>query len=161
MQKSIFLSAPFFLLFALVLLLFSSCKENTTTNIPKPPAEISNFVYAYTSGVVSKTTPIRVRFTSEAVAVEEVGKTVETNLYSMQPKVEGKAIWEDTRTILFQPETYLDAGTAYNFSVSLGELFDDVPNNINIYEMPFRTRALRYNVNVDGLRAESLSLIHI
>jgi len=151
MQKATFFSVIQFLLILFTLFLCQACKKQVskTTTV----ADVSSYVYAYTSGVVSKTTPIRVRFTKEAVTLDDVGEVVESRLYSLSPNVEGKAIWEDNRTILFEPETYLKSGIQYEFEVALSKIFDDVPNKARTFKMPFRTRELRYHVDIDGLRA--------
>ncbi len=151
MQKATFRFVGQLGLILLTLLFIQSCKKKVSET--DKVADVSAYIYAYTSGVVSKITPIRVRFAREAVALEEVGEAVETRLYSMKPTVAGKAIWEDNRTMLFEPETYLDSGTQYEFEVALSKIFDDVPKNARSFKMPFRTKELRYDVQVEGLRA--------
>ena len=151
MQRATFSSVIQLLLILITLFLCQSCKKKVSQTAVV--ADVSSYVYAYTSGVVSKTTPIRVRFAKEAVGTEETGEEVEKRLYSLTPNVEGKAIWEDNRTMLFEPENYLESGTQYEFEVALDKIFDDVPSKASSFTMPFRTRELRYDVNIDGLRA--------
>jgi len=153
MQKLIKRTIKSLPLFCLFFLCLPACKDSSTS--VKSVADVSSYVYAYTSGVVSKTTPIRVRFTKEVVDLEEVGQEVEVRLYDFEPSVAGKAVWEDNRTILFEPESYLASGTEYQFRVMLGKIFDDVPKNTQVFAMPFRTRPLRYDLNVDGLRTSN------
>ena len=151
MQKATFRFVGQLGLLLLTFLFIQSCKQKVSETAKV--ADVSAYIYAYTSGVVSKTTPIRVRFAREAVAIEEVGGEVEARLYSISPTVAGKAIWEDNRTMLFEPETYLNSGTQYELEVALSKIFDDVPKNARSFKMPFRTKELRYDVQVEGLRA--------
>lgn len=139
--------------FIFLLLLSQACQEKSAA--VRTVADVSSYVYAYTAGVVSKSTPIRVRFTKEVVAQDKVGQTVAKNLYDFSPKVAGKAVWEDNRTILFEPEGYLESGKDYEFKVILGNIFDDVPSNAQTFAMPFRTRPLRYDLKVAGLRTSN------
>ena len=92
MQKATYTTIGNLLFILIVLLLFQACQQKVSESAKV--ADVSSYVYAYTSGVISKTTPIRIRFAKEAIALEKVGEEVESKLYSLSPKVEGKAIWE-------------------------------------------------------------------
>ncbi|MFK7980615.1 MAG: MG2 domain-containing protein, partial [Saprospiraceae bacterium] len=151
MQKATYTTIGNFIFILIALLLFQSCKQKVSESAKA--ADVSSYVYAYTSGVISKTTPIRIRFAKEAIALEKVGEVVESKLYNLAPKVEGKAIWEDAQTILFEPATYLNSGTKYEFKLALNKIFENVPKEASSFIMAFRTRDLRYDVNIDGLRA--------
>lgn len=151
MQKATCTTIGNFIFILVILFLFQACKKKVSESAKA--ADVSAYVYAYTSGVVSKTTPIRVRLAQEAVPLESIGAEVEKKFYSLSPKVAGKAIWEDTQTILFEPVNYLTSGTAYEFTITLNKIFDDVPKEASSFTMPFRTKELRYDVNIDGLRA--------
>jgi uncharacterized protein YfaS (alpha-2-macroglobulin family) len=157
MKKNNFFLLKTILLSFILLLTFSNCKEKSRTVYT--PADVSSFIYAYTSGVISKTSPIRIRFTKEVIGLEEVGTTVESNIFHIQPSVEGKPIWEDTRTLLFEATDPLQSGTAYQVSLALSELFEQVPRNIASFTFPFQTRALRYDLKLDGLRAANPNLL--
>ncbi len=152
MQKSHIVFLGKSSLFLLLLIFFQACKDQST-NSSTAPADISSYIYAYTSGVVSKTTPIRVRFTQNAATLDQVGQPVDKGIYHLTPEIEGQAIWEDTRTLLFEPATYLTSGTDYTLKVRLNKLFEDAPKKANQFSMPFRTRDLSFDLKVDGLRA--------
>ena len=74
---------PLFLL--ALLLIASSCKKNREAE-PLNDA-VSSYLYAYTSGTISKASPIRVVFTQAAVGAEEVGSDASANLISFSPAV--------------------------------------------------------------------------
>ncbi len=156
MQKNLIVSIGRCSLFLFFLFFFQACKDQSTTS-STAAADVSSYVYAYTSGVVSKTTPIRVRFTKEVASLEQVGQTVDAGLYDLSPNTEGRAIWEDGRTMLFEPTTYLTSGTPYTFEVALNKLFENVPSKVSRFSMPFRTRDLSFEVKVEGLRATNAS----
>ncbi len=151
MQKAAFISILLPLLACS--LAFQACKKD------KPQvsrlSDVSSYVYAYTSGVISKTSPIRTRFTKEVVREEEVGKEVQTDVFSIRPNVKGTAVWEDTRTLLFEPETTFQSGTDYTASIALRLLFEKVPSNASTFNMAFRTKEMRYAVHLEGLRSEN------
>ena len=65
-------------LFALLLILMisaSSCKQNRSA--APVPESIKSFVYAYTSGTINKTAPIRVRFTDALVDETQIGNNID------------------------------------------------------------------------------------
>ena len=112
--------ALFFLSFSLFLTQ-TGCKRNLTARKMSP--SMAAYVYAYTSGIISKEAPIRVRFTAPLVAADKVGKAVDGGVFSLTPSVSGDAVWEDAQTIRFTPKTSLDAKTAYLGTVKIKRLF--------------------------------------
>ena len=67
-------------------------------------------VSAYTSGMISATSSIRLRFANDMVALEQVGKNAPKDIVSFDPAIEGTFTWEDRQTLLFTPKTWLPAG---------------------------------------------------
>ena len=145
------------ILICLLGLLLSNCKNQA--DYPKKMPDVSSYVYAYTSGTVSKTSPFRIRFTKSVVPSEEIGQPVDNAIFQIKPQVNGLAIWEDDRTILFEPETHLTSGTSYTATVSLNQLFENVPPTASSFLIDFRTKSLRYDVSIEGLRASNTNNI--
>lgn len=56
-----------------------------------------------TSGVIEADTIIAVRFRDEQVPSNTLGRELAKNPFSFSPSIEGKAYWEDTRTLVFEP----------------------------------------------------------
>ena len=154
MQKATFLFGVLLLLF-ICAPTFQACKKKQLST--SRHADVSSYIYAYTSGVISKTSPIRARFTKEVIAIDEIGKAVPSNIFNISPTVKGKAVWEDTQTLLFELEEPLESGTNYTASLALWRLFDDVPENAATFNMDFRTREMHYSLYVEGLQAENRS----
>ena len=70
-------------------LLSTGCRKNK--DISTLTAE-NPFVYAYTSGVISKTDPIRVRFAQNVANSDEIGKEAPAIL-SISPNIKSKLTW--------------------------------------------------------------------
>ncbi|MEM1326251.1 MAG: MG2 domain-containing protein [Bacteroidota bacterium] len=135
-------------IFSLVsLLLFACKKENTPENLSQ---ELSAYVYAYSSGMISKAAPIKVQFSQNVVDAEAVG-TAATNVFGMQPKVDGEAIWEDEQTLAFQPEGMLASGRAYQVSVQLDQIFQKVPDALRTFRFEVETRKQSIDVEMDNV----------
>jgi uncharacterized protein YfaS (alpha-2-macroglobulin family) len=133
---------------------FSSCGSEEKRAAPMPESA-NAYLYSYTSGVVSKTSPVQVRFASAVATEEQVGQEAE-GIFQLKPSVTGKAIWEDTKTLLFQPAKHLESGTAYVATVQLGKLFANVPAEAQIFEFDFRTNDLHLTANVEGLNTPNI-----
>ncbi len=145
-----------FLLLCLCALCFSDCGRKTTSARDMPDS-ISAFVYAYTSGEVSKTAPVRVRFTGNLAKAEQIGQAVDKGILSFRPAIEGTPVWEDERTILVKPEAPLRAGKVYLGKVDLKQLFGQVPSEVRHFEFDFQVKAQNFQVQFEGLRASDPS----
>ncbi|MBK8721781.1 MAG: hypothetical protein IPL95_05740 [Saprospiraceae bacterium] len=147
------LLSRFILVFFLLTSLLFSCKNSRKA---KPmPAEISSYIYAYTSGTISKNAPIRVRFTNAVIEKEKIGGEV-GSIISFSPSINGKAIWEDDRTILMEPKTPLSSKTNYLGSIKLDKLYKNLPKGLSTFEFDFQTRELYFDVVADGLRSSDM-----
>lgn len=113
------------------------------------------YVYAYSSGTISREQPIRIRFTSPIVKPDEVGKSVQNGVFSIIPSVSGSTIWEDPQTIRFTPEISFQSGLTYMSAVSLKRLFKNVPADAEEFQFDFRIRELYYEVIADGIQPEN------
>lgn len=136
---------------ALLILSLLACNSSRD---PKPITEaLSNFVYAYTSGIISKNATIRVQFAQEVVADEKVGTTLSSSPIRFEPAITGKASWEDRSTLIFEPDEPMNSGTTYLAMVSLDQLFGNLPADAQTFEFDFRTKELYFNVEVVSFQA--------
>ncbi len=115
------------------------------------------YIYAYSSGTIGREQPIRVRFTSQIVKPEDVGKSVDGGVFQLTPSVQGNAVWEDPQTIRFTPTGAFASGQTYLAAVRLKRLFKNVPADAEEFQFDFRTRELYFEVITDGIQPESNS----
>lgn len=97
------------------------------------------YISAYTSGIVSKESAIRVVFTQDLVGSDEVGREAQGSLLLFSPKIKGELIWVNARTLEFVPAEPLRSDQAYSALVPLHKLFDDVPKEAKEFVFSFRT----------------------
>ena len=102
---------PLFLFF-LPLIIFS-CKKKEVVKAKAIPEAVKSYVYAYTSGVVSKNDPVRLRFSGAAVGEDLIGEEADDDILDFKPSISGTAIWEDDHTLLFRPKNHWESGQAY------------------------------------------------
>lgn len=143
------------LLLSCLFFLLPACKKKQQTTAL---ADVSSYIYAYTSGVISKTTPVRIKFTQEVVEAEKVGSSVTTSIFNISPSIEGKAVWEDQRTLLFEPATSFTSGTAYQGTISLNQIFSGAKGKASSFVFDFTTKNLRFEVQVKGLKPTTSDL---
>lgn len=132
-------------------LLSTGCRKNrevSTLSAENP------FVYAYTSGVISKTDPIRVRFAQNVAQPDEIGKEAPSVL-SISPNVKGKLTWETANTLRLEPNQELSSGTTYDVSVNVKQVIDDAKGENASFAFQFHTREQHYQVELEGMRSAS------
>ncbi|MBK8557830.1 MAG: hypothetical protein IPL65_19715 [Lewinellaceae bacterium] len=116
---------------------------------------MSRYIYAYTSGDIGRTDPIRVRFVDAAVGQDKIGKPVTESIFSVSPAITGTPIWEDDRTILLQPSEPLPYGKKYAAALQIGKIYKGVPAEVERFEFDFRVRELSFEISTKGVQAEN------
>ncbi len=137
------------LIFAMGLQFISCNRENRAQKMPE---SVSAYVYGFTSGVISRTAPIRVQFASMVASADQIGQEAD-GIISFSPSIDGEATWENEHTLLFSPTTPLLSGTSYVATVQLSKVFDNLPADAKSFEFDFRTRDQYMEVSIDGFNA--------
>lgn len=146
-----FFSLPVLIVFLTAFSLLPSCKQEQRAR--KMPESVSAYVYGYTSGIVSRAAPIRVRFATLAAEESAIGQEADSRLLSFSPTIAGTATWEDAQTLRFDPSEPLSSGTAYVATVNLKKILPEVPDEAASFEFDFRTRDQYFDLSVDGISA--------
>ncbi|MCB0580258.1 MAG: hypothetical protein KDD10_13225, partial [Phaeodactylibacter sp.] len=146
-----FFSLPVLIVFLAAFSLLPSCKQEQRAR--KMPESVSAYVYGYTSGIVSRAAPIRVRFATLAAEESAIGQEADSRLLSFSPTIAGTATWEDAQTLRFDPSEPLSSGTAYVATVNLKKILPEVPDEAASFEFDFRTRDQYFDLSVDGISA--------
>ncbi len=129
--------------------LFSCNKKEKWLDVD--PA-FSKYIDAYTSGIVSKTTALRIQLASEVASTHAVGEEVKENLFDFSPDVKGKAYWLDARTIEFKPNSYLKQDQLYEVSFKLGKV-TRVPEKYSSFKFSIKTVKPSFKITDEGLRS--------
>ena len=135
-------------LFSLILISVQCKRDRRAQPMPE---SIGAYIDGFTSGIISKASPIRVRFASIVASPEEVGAEVKNKIIDFTPSIAGKAVWEDEQSIRFDPDQPLTSGTAYVARVNLKKLFSNIPAEAEQFEFDFHTRNQYYDITVLGL----------
>lgn len=127
--------SPSLLLFvAASCIFFFSCKKNKDI---VPPIEYAPYINAYTGGMISTGSTIRVELTDEQPAVELFTETSD-KLFDFSPKLKGKTHWINNKTVEFVPDSgQIKQGTLYNASFRLGKI-KEVDKKLKNFDFSFR-----------------------
>ena len=125
----------FFILFG-VLLSFFSCDSGSSEadNI----FEFKDYIYQTTAGTVSVTEPIIIGLQKQLPDTGDAGE-ITADVLTISPKVDGKLLVQNNKTLRFEPETTLQPDTEYSVTVKLKDLYEDVPKEFSSYTFVFKT----------------------
>lgn len=140
--------------FLVVILIFSSCHRKPKWTQVDPG--FSTYVDAYTTGVVSRKTPIRIQLAASLKTVHTVGEETSLNLFDITPSVKGKTFWVDATTVEFRPEKELEPNEIYDVSFRLGKVAE-VPSKFRDFNFSLQTLKPSFTVKNTGLRTAATS----
>ncbi len=122
---------------------------------PVNPA-FKEYVQAFTTGVVSTHTSIKVRLANDYADSALFNQEVTEKLFSFSPNIKGKAYWVDSRTIEFRPDEKLPPKKFYEAEFYLSKLIK-VPDSLKTLEFQFQTMQQDYEVIIDNHKAYNKS----
>src|SRR5690349_15332016 len=129
-------SRPAVILFLLLALFQLNCKKNRKGSY-RPDDAYKEYISAFTSGIISNRSSVRILLASETTASIEPGKESEKKLFSFSPEIRGKTIWVDKRTVEFVPEAPLASGQLYEAEFYLSKVAS-VPNDMEVFSFRFQ-----------------------
>lgn len=127
---------------------FSSCKSNQKDIIPS--AEYAPYVNAYTGGVISQNSTIRIELTQDQPMVD-LNQELKDNPFSFSPSLKGKTYWVSNNIIEFVPEEgALKPGAFYEGTFHLGD-FVDVDKKLEEFNFSFRVQERNFSIHTDPI----------
>ncbi|MCG8306381.1 MAG: MG2 domain-containing protein [Cytophagales bacterium] len=142
----------FFGIYLLAFLLTFSCREGEKKEkdtFSSPKTLFAEYVSVHTAGYVSKKSEITVKLT-KPVQTAEPGKEIGEKLFSFEPALKGKTVWEDHRTIVFKPATELANGQRYK-TVFLIDKLVEVPTDRSRFKFTFECIPQSFHIKFDGI----------
>lgn len=150
------------ILFVLLVLAFSCTrgdkpsltgKEEPVEFAPIIPIDkgFSEYIAAYTSGIIPANSAIEIRFTPEFAAAADRNAG---GLFSFVPSIKGKTEWKDELTLVFTPSKILDPGKAYSGRLNLSKLAN-VKERLEVFPIRIQTVRKDFRISVGSLKAEN------
>jgi hypothetical protein len=138
-----------FLLLIPFTLVHWQCQKPKST--PRIDPAFAGYITAFTSGMVSNNTTVKIRLT-EPYADAEPGKQVEKKLFEFAPDIEGTVFWIDTQTLEFRPKSRLVPGKLYEGRFFLSKLMK-VPVALETLVFQFHVRQQALEVTFGGVES--------
>ena len=113
------------------------------------------YISAFTSGVVSNQTTIKIRLV-EPYKDAVVNQKIEEELFDFSPNIEGEAYWIDNRTIEFRPSTKLPSGKLFEAEFYLSKLLK-VPDKLETLVFQFQVMKQDFEIEFGGMESHSLT----
>ena len=121
-----------------------------------PSSEYAPYVNAYTGGVISQSSPIRIELTQDQPMVD-LNNELKDCPFSFTPSLKGKAYWVSNNTIEFLPEEgELKPGKLYQGSFQLGD-FVEVDSKLKVFDFSFRVQESNFTLHTAPLEIASSS----
>lgn len=115
-----------------------------------PSADYAPYVNAYTGGVISQNSTIRIELTHDQPMVD-MNNELKSNPFSFSPSLKGKAYWVSNNTIEFVPEEgALKPGTLYEGTFRLGD-FIEVEKKLKEFNFSFRVQERNFTLQLESL----------
>ncbi|MFB6455450.1 alpha-2-macroglobulin [Chitinophaga sp. Hz27] len=130
-----------------VLWMFSSC--HTTK---QDTAKFDKYIEAYTAGIISKQSAIRVHLAGQANVTHTQNEPLDKQVFDFSPSIKGKTYWVDATTIEFRPDENLQPGKQYKASFKLSKVMD-VPAELKTFDFDFKVISPSFTVDLNGLKS--------
>lgn len=126
----------------------ASCSGNGKDIVPS--AEYAPYISAYTGGIISQSSAIRIELAQDQPMVE-LNNELEKNPFSFSPSLKGKAYWVSNNTIEFVPEAgALKPGKLYEGTFRLGT-FVHVDPSLEEFTFSFRVQERNFTLHTEAL----------
>ena len=140
-----------FFTLCLILTLFSCNSPKTKKTEIVPDVGFGAYIYSYTSGTISKNSSLAIEFTKASANDISRGDEIDSELFSLNPEVKGKAYWVNPKRIEFIPDDLLLSGTRYEVEVQLDKVMD-VPEKFQQFKFSFQTIQQTFRFYDNGLK---------
>lgn len=134
--------------FIMWIVTFSACMHSPKDIIPS--AKYAPYVNAYTGGVISQSSTIRIELTHDQPMID-VNNELKDNPFSFSPSLKGKAYWISNNTIEFVPEEgTLKPGAFYEGTFQLGD-FIEVDKKLKEFNFSFRVQERNFTIHTEPI----------
>ncbi|MBK0378789.1 alpha-2-macroglobulin family protein [Mucilaginibacter segetis] len=125
-------------------------RKRHSTNATDPG--FSRYIESYTTGVISKTSFIRIKLSGDVPVTHAQNEEIDKSLFDFSPSIKGTAYWAGERTIEFRPDKQLDPDKKYNADFNLSKLIK-VEGRYEHFKFAFQTVKPDFTISFAGLRS--------
>ena len=147
----------YFNVFLFVLLIFLMSCNKKTKIIEDPNSDFGSYLTEYTSGLISRTSNIKIKLTNEISLKVQEGE-LPRGIFTTFPKLQGKAFLSPNNEIYFHPTEMMRTGITYKVIVNLDKIIKDVVSNCRKLIFSFQTIPLDFKIENTKLISESQNI---
>ncbi len=145
----------FFRLIALAaLVFFYGCGDKSQPGETDNLFKFREYIVSNSYGNLSIGEPIAVQL-ANPLEQFEIDTELPSEYMKISPKTPGKLLIENGRTLVFQPENYLQPDTEYTISIPLHKLYDNIPKEFRTYTFSFKTITPNFSLKMGDLQSYS------
>jgi len=137
----------------LICIFLNSCHTSNKKTVSDSVA-YSEYISAYTSGVISITDDIRINL--NFIADEVIKDQLPADLIQLDPSVSGKTTLSDSHTLVFHPDKPFRSGQSYQVTFNLGKI-RAVPNTLKQFEFQVKTLDADFSIELNGIRSSRIN----
>ncbi len=141
------------MLAALLLINLTACKKQDKLRDSINP-EFTEKIAAFTSGVISSESTIRILFAEDCAAAGDGNIPADAGLFKFKPAIKGQAFWVDKRTLEYRPVEPLESGETYSARFNLGEVMK-VKKELSVFEFSFAIVQQAWTVSDEGYQTHN------
>src|SRR5690606_22841861 len=134
------------------LILLSGCKSKKDNQLMEVNPEFAAYVSAYTSGLISTESKIKVILQADIPLEINEDKSLKKEILSFSPSLKGKTYLIDESTLEFHPDEKLDQGEIYTGKLDLKPIYSKIPDELKTFEFQFQAKKQDFNVNLEGIQ---------
>jgi uncharacterized protein YfaS (alpha-2-macroglobulin family) len=127
-----------------------SCSKKKAVSRINPDESWEPYISAYTSGIISRESTVRVVLRNQVVLDSVLNKPIDNSPFSFTPAIKGTSVWIDSRTIEFKPEKTLEGGKTYKAAFHISKYLD-VPEKLRTFVFEFAVIKQSLDVSFNAL----------
>ena len=137
---------------AMISIPFISSRSESAVQITKVDPAFGAYVSAYTSGVISNESYIRIVLTEDYKGAITLNEATSETYFKVSPDVGGNSYWIDARTLEYRPSKRLSSGQDYQVEFMIGKLMPEIPQNLQVMHFSFKTMRQSISYSIEGTK---------
>lgn len=109
--------------------------------------EFTNYISAYTSGIISKTSSLKIKLLSDISEQIKDKESLPDGLFNFSPDIDGEYYWLDENTIEFVPEKPFPSDETIVAEFYIGKLLD-MPDDLEAFVYEFKTIKQSFDLSI-------------
>src|SRR5690606_32896494 len=136
----------------LFIFFLNACKSKKDNQLMEVNPEFAAYVSAYTSGLISTESNIRVILQTDIILELNEDKSLKNEILTFSPSVKGKTYLIDKSTLEFHPDEKLEQGEIYTGKLDLKPVYAKIPDELKTFKFQFQAKKQDYSVSINGIQ---------